>query len=72
MPCGATMMNATSSTPTIRTLISDEIVTVATSWIDPSRRAPTTGPYQVALPLIIGMAIALTAITRLKADSGST
>ena len=72
MPWGATMMNTTSSTPTIRTLTSDEIVTVAISWIEPSRRAPTTGPYQVAVPPIIGMAIALTAITRLKADNGST
>ena len=72
MPWGATMTNSTSSTPTISTFISEEMVTVAISWIEPSSRAPTTGPYQVAVPPIIGIAIALTAITRLKADNGST
>src|SRR5918996_1330242 len=48
MPWGATMMKITSSTPTISTLASDEIVTVTISWIEPSSSAPTTGPNQVA------------------------
>ena len=72
MPWGATMMKNTKRTPTIRTLTSDEIVTVVISWIEPSSRAPTTGPYHVPVPPIIGMAMALTAMVRLKADSGST
>ena len=56
----------------MRRFTSDEIVTVAICWIEPSRRAPITGPYQVVVPPIIGIARALTAIVRLNAESGST
>ena len=47
-PFGAMITKATSSTPTISRLTADEIVTVATCWIVPSRIAPTSGPIQLA------------------------
>jgi len=40
---------------------SDEIVTVATCWAVPRRTAPITGPIQVVVPPIMGMASAFTA-----------
>src|SRR5690606_36972914 len=71
-PFGATVMNTTSTTPTINRLRAEEIVTVAICWNVPSSSAPMTGPSHVAVPPINGMAIALTAIDRLKAVGGST
>lgn len=41
--------------------ISEEIVTVASCWVVPSRMAPITGPTQLVVPPIIGMASAFTA-----------
>src|SRR6267143_3008200 len=57
-PSGAATTNTTSSTPTTRTLISFEIVTVTICWTEPSRIAPITGPSQCEVPPIIGMASA--------------
>ena len=51
---------------------SEDIVTVTNCCIVPSRSAPITGPIQVAIPPIIGIAMLLTAMKRLNADTGST
>ena len=72
MPWGAMLMNTTSMTPTNSTLSSEDTVTVITCCTEPSSRAPITGPIQCAVPPIIGIAIALTATNRLKAEAGST
>ena len=61
MPFGAMMTKATSSTPTSSRLTADEMVTVATCCSVPSRIAPTSGPTQLVVPPIIGMAMELTA-----------
>src|SRR6187401_1292944 len=61
MPLGATMTKPTRSRPTIKRLTADEMVTVATCWMMPSSRAPTSGPTQLVVPPIIGMAMELTA-----------
>ena len=61
MPFGAMITKATSSTPTISRLTADEIVTRAICWIEPSRSAPISGPIQLLVPPIIGMAIEFTA-----------
>ena len=61
MPFGATMTNPTSSRPTISRLTADEIVTVAICCSEPSRMAPISGPTQLVVPPISGMAIELTA-----------
>ena len=61
MPFGATMTKPTSSRPTISRLSADEIVTVATCCSVPSRIAPITGPTQLVVPPIIGIATLLTA-----------
>ena len=61
MPFGAMITKATSSTPTISRLTAEEIVTVATCCSVPSRMAPISGPTQLVVPPIIGMAIELTA-----------
>ena len=71
MPFGASVINATSITPTTSKFISDEIVTVIISCAPPTNNAPMMGPTQEAVPPIIGMAMALTAISRLKAETGS-
>src|SRR5712691_5034709 len=60
------------STPTTRTLISLEIVTVTICCTEPRRMAPITGPSQCEVPPIIGMASADTEYVRLKLDGGST
>ena len=52
---------STSSTPTISRLTTEEMVTVAICCSVPSRMAPISGPTQVVVPPIIGMAIELTA-----------
>ncbi|SVD55412.1 uncharacterized protein METZ01_LOCUS408266, partial [marine metagenome] len=60
MPFGASVINATSITPTTSKFISDEIVTVITSCAPPTTNAPIMGPIHVAVPPIIGIAMALT------------
>src|SRR5262245_22335747 len=71
MPFGAMITNATRSTPTISRLTADEMVTVAICCRLPSSTAPISGPIQLVVPPIIGMAIELTAYCKLKADDGS-
>ena len=53
--------NATSSTPTISRLTADEMVTVMTCCSVPRRIAPISGPSQVVVPPIIGIAMEFTA-----------
>src|SRR5262245_16205457 len=60
-PSGASTTKSTSTTPTIKRLSSDEIVTVATCCAVPRRTAPITGPSHVVVPPIIGIASAFTA-----------
>ena len=52
---------ATSSTPTISRLTAEEIVTVATCCSVPRSIAPISGPSQVVVPPISGMAMEFTA-----------
>src|SRR5580704_1851280 len=61
MPLGAMMTNRISSTPTISRFKAEEIVTVASCWIVPSRIEPMTGPIQLVMPPITGIATLLTA-----------
>src|SRR6516162_5002344 len=61
MPLGAMMTKAISNRPTIKRLSAEEIVTVASCWIVPSRIAPITGPAQLVMPPINGIATLLTA-----------
>src|SRR2546422_1566595 len=61
IPSGASTTKATSTTPTMKRFISEEIVTVASCWAVPSNTAPITGPAQLVVPPIIGMASAFTA-----------
>ena len=61
MPCGATTTNVTSNSPTTSTLSSEDTVTVTICCSDPSRTAPITGPTQLTVPPMIGMANADTA-----------
>src|SRR5581483_10758155 len=60
-PSGARTTKPTSTTPTMKRFSSDEIVTVASCCALPSRMAPMTGPTQLVVPPIIGMASAFTA-----------
>ena len=61
IPLGAMMTQSTISRPTISRLTEDEMVTVATCCSVPSRMAPISGPSQLVVPPIIGIAIELTA-----------
>src|SRR5580704_8571142 len=61
MPLGAMMTNRISNTPTISRFKAEEIVTVANCWIVPSRIEPITGPIQLVMPPITGIATLLTA-----------
>ena len=61
MPFGARMTKPTSKRPTMSRLTAEEMVTVAICCSEPSRIAPISGPSQVVVPPIIGMAIELTA-----------
>src|ERR1043166_6839662 len=70
IPLGAMMTKATSSTPTISTFTDDEMVTVATCCTTPSSTAPMSGPIQLPVPPIIGIAIELTAYSSAKAELG--
>src|SRR5271166_120432 len=70
MPFGAMMTKPTSRRPTMRRLTADEMVTVAICCREPSRMAPISGPTQLVVPPIIGMAIELTAYSSPKAEEG--
>ena len=70
MPFGATMTKPTSSSPTMRRFTAEEMVTVAICCSEPSRIAPISGPTQLVVPPIIGMAMELTAYSRPKAEDG--
>src|SRR6516225_6729905 len=61
MPLGAMITKAISSRPTISKFSAEEIVTVASCWIVPNRTAPITGPTQLVMPPISGIATLLTA-----------
>src|SRR4029077_12764594 len=61
MPSGARTTKATSTTPTMKRFISEEMVTVASCEAVPSRTAPITGPTQLVVPPIICIASAFTA-----------
>ena len=61
MPFGAITTKKISSSPTISRLSADEIVTVASCWIVPSRTAPMIGPTQLVMPPTTGIATLLTA-----------
>src|ERR1039458_1710160 len=69
-PLGAMMTKATSSRPTISRFTAEEMVTVAICCSEPSRMVPTSGPIQLVVPPIIGMAIELTAYSRPNVDAG--
>src|SRR5262249_22418699 len=66
MPFGAIITKATSTTPTMSRLTAEEMVTVATCWMVPSKIAPISGPIQVVVPPTSGIAMLLTAYARLK------
>src|SRR6266851_3004591 len=61
MPWGAAITKATISTPATSTLTADEIDTRRYSCKPPTSTAPTTGPSQLPVPPISGMAMAFTA-----------
>ena len=61
MPLGAMITKAISNRPTISRFNAEEMVTVASCWIVPSRIAPITGPTQLVMPPINGIATLLTA-----------
>ena len=60
MPSGRATTNSTSMTPSTSTFTSDEMVTVSSCCVVPSRIAPRTGPVQCAVPPISDMASAET------------
>src|SRR6202171_2761797 len=72
MPFGARVTNSTSSTPTMSRIQAEEIVTCTTCCTVPSSTAPISGPTQLIMPPMSGMAMLLTAYERLKAALGST
>jgi hypothetical protein len=61
MPLGASVTNSTSSTPTINRFQADDTVTCTSCCTLPSSTAPMSGPTQLIVPPIKGMAILLTA-----------
>src|SRR6476660_4494328 len=69
-PLGAITTNATSKRPTISRFTAEEIVTVAICCSEPSRMAPITGPTQLVVPPMIGMAMELTPYSSPKAEAG--
>src|SRR5262249_4147715 len=69
IPFGAMLTKATSR-PTMSGLTAEEMGTVAICCNDPSRTAPISGPTQLVVPPIIGMAMELTAYSSPKADEG--
>src|SRR6266702_3878406 len=71
MPFGASVTKSTSSTPTIRRFHAEETVTCTSCCTVPSSTAPISGPIQLIMPPISGMAMLLTAYDRLNAELGS-
>src|SRR5882672_10454407 len=71
MPFGASVTKSTSSTPTIRRFQAEDTVTCTSCCTVPSRIAPISGPIQLIMPPISGMAMLLTAYDRLNAELGS-
>src|SRR6185312_8212837 len=71
MPFGAMMTKAISSTPTSNTFTADEMVTVVTCCRVPSRIVPISGPTQLVVPPISGMAMELTAYSSPNAETGA-
>src|SRR5689334_427849 len=69
-PLGAITTNATSKRPTIRRFTAEEMVTVAICCSEPSRMAPITGPTQLVVPPMIGMAMELTPYSSPNAEAG--
>src|SRR5690242_9651154 len=69
-PLGAMTTNPTSRSPTISRLTAEEMVTVAICCREPSRMAPTSGPTQLVVPPIMGMAMELTPYSRPNAEAG--
>src|SRR4029079_7402882 len=69
-PLGTITTNATSKRPTISRFTAEEMVTVAICCSEPSRMAPITGPTQLVVPPMIGMAMALTPYSSPKAEAG--
>src|SRR5581483_1764016 len=61
MPFGAKTTKKTKRPPTTRRLAADEIVTVTYCCSEPSRSVPISGPTQLVVPPISGMAMELTA-----------
>src|SRR5712691_9581971 len=72
MPFGASVTKSTSSAPTMRRFQADETVTCTSCCTVPRRTAPISGPIQLIMPPISGMAMLLTAYDRLNAELGST
>ncbi len=72
MPFGATVTNTTSSTPTMSRFHSDDTVTCTTCCTVPSSTAPRSGPSQLIIPPMSGMAMLFTAYERLNTAVGST
>src|SRR5205823_547339 len=71
IPFGASVTNATSSTPTISRFHADEMVTCTICCTEPRSTAPITGPTQLIMPPISGIAMLFTAYERLNAALGS-
>src|SRR4029077_15737112 len=69
-PFGAITTKATSNRPTMSRFTAEEMVTVAICCSEPSRIAPISGPTQLVVPPMIGMAMELTPYSRPKADAG--
>src|SRR6478752_1611186 len=63
-PLGAMTTNPTRRSPTISKLTAEEMVTVAICCSDPRRMAPTSGPTQLVVPPMIGMAMEFTPYSR--------
>src|SRR6185437_3333093 len=61
IPLGAATTKPSSISPTISSDSAEEIVTVASCCNVPSNTAPITGPSQLAVPPISGMAMVFTA-----------
>src|SRR6266851_183402 len=61
MPFGASVTKSTSSTPTMSRFQADETVTWTTCCTVPRRTAPMSGPIQLIMPPMSGMAMLFTA-----------
>ena len=61
MPFGASVTKSTSSTPTMSRFQADETVTCTSCCTLPSSTAPMSGPIQLIMPPMSGMAMLFTA-----------